>query len=755
MKNTPAAPRHLHHELRRRALVRSWPGLALVAGLAAGPGFPGKAAAENAYVSATTVSAPDAGTYLGQNYSIPAAGATYDLLRVGWTGAGTATQTGGTMRVNTRLDMSVIGKGIYNLDGGILEVPAITKGGTSATVNFNGGLLRLTGDFTATGVGVGFAMNTAGGRIDTNGHSVILPGVPYSGENTVGPDGGLTKTGAGTLYILNYASYNGPTTVNAGTLVFDRRFGNSDLSLVLAGRKVIAAGAELAFYSVSDQVSRGVISGAGAISKGSSVSTLTLSGDSPDFTGTTNVYEGTLVVTGYLGNSPVILNTNSVVRLEGTEYNRLGKVLTLAPGSLVNAAQPVHNAHTFFTINLNGATLQATNSVDPGFGNYVLASGPVPSAVNVTLGSQITGAQVQLHGPSVFNIAASGLLTVSDDSRLTDYGFNGTVYEAAGSLTKTGPGTLHLRGSNNYSLGTTLSEGTLQFRTPQSMPAAGAVTVASGATLAVNFGGAAEFNGNNTGAGSFRGLALGTGGQGAPVTFAPGSFLGLDTGATPNVRTLGTAIPDPAAATPLGLVKLGTGTLELTVPGTYTGGTQVQAGKLTIKSGASPGPGYLFVGAGANCTVEAGARVKVTAGSLAVQGTLINNGTIRIGTAVPLSLTNGGTFINNGILDVMTRTFVPPPGFVNNGVVLDASVIKLKTIQSPPGNVLTVTMDGYPGHTYQLQRSDAPAPEGTFTAIPGVSNQSVSETTTGTTPLTFTLSTGSLSRGFYRIAVDP
>ena len=68
---------------------------------------------------------------------------------------------------------------------------------------------------------------------------------------------------------------------------------------------------------------------------------------------------------------------------------------------------------------------------------------------------------------------------------------------------------------------------------------------------------------------------------------------------------------------------------------------------------------------------------------------------------------DGSSFINNGTLDVMTGSFSAPAGFVNNGNVLDSSAIKVSTIGFNTAVLpaaLTLTMAGYTGHTYQLER---------------------------------------------------
>ena len=75
-------------------------------------------------------------------------------------------------------------------------------------------------------------------------------------------------------------------------------------------------------------------------------------------------------------------------------------------------------------------------------------------------------------------------------------------------------------------------------------------------------------------------------GKAAPVTFASGSFLGIDTSSAPGGSlTYAGNITNSG----LGINKLGTGTLVLPGANTYTGGTTVTAGTLQIAGSGSAG----------------------------------------------------------------------------------------------------------------------------------------------------------------------
>ena len=99
---------------------------------------------------------------------------------------------------------------------------------------------------------------------------------------------------------------------------------------------------------------------------------------------------------------------------------------------------------------------------------------------------------------------------------------------------------------------------------------------------------------------------------------------------------------------------------------------------------------------------------------------------------------NDGAFTNNGILDVMTGGFSAPTGFTNNGTVIDSGVVRITGV-NVTGGVLTLSMDGYSGHSYQLQRSDL---------LLGTAFSNLGSTSTFTDRV-------SSAQGFYRVQVDP
>ncbi|MCW1913164.1 autotransporter-associated beta strand repeat-containing protein [Luteolibacter sp. GHJ8] len=167
------------------------------------------------------------GRYQGANGVLNITGGTFNQNQtdrrviVGEDGTGTLSVSGsGALNVNG--DLLVIGNGgngngTVNLDGGTITTKRVQKGsGGISAFNFDGGLLKagagaqavfFTGIDTAT-------VEDGGANIDSNGQTIEIT----SSLMTDGNGGGLTKLGAGTLYLSGFNSYTGLTTVSAGAL---------------------------------------------------------------------------------------------------------------------------------------------------------------------------------------------------------------------------------------------------------------------------------------------------------------------------------------------------------------------------------------------------------------------------------------------------------------------------------------------------------------------------------------------------------
>ena len=206
----------------------------------------------------------------------------------------------------------------------------------------------------------------------------------------------------------------------------------------------------------------------------------------------------------------------------------------------------------------------------------------------------------------------------------------------------------------------------------------------------------------------------------------------------------------------------------------WAGGTTVEAGTLCI-AGSTTSTGAVNVHSGATLclsngtldtdsvnladgatltgtgTIEAelniagSASVTSTAGgSLTIAGAIVNNGTLRIGGNTTFTATS--TYVNNGVLDLLTSPSALPANFENNGIVIE-NTQRTITAAARTGNDFTCSCIGYTGHSYQLQYSETLG--GTWTNIGAPVNG------TGTAIQWTVTNGGTGDRRFFRVQVTP
>jgi autotransporter-associated beta strand protein len=108
------------------------------------------------------------------------------------------------------------GMGTFNLNGGTVTANKISGGTGSATVNFNGGILKAKVDASNFIENLDVANVQSGGlKIDSNGFNV-------STSQVLTGTGGLEKSGAGQLTLSGANTYAGTTTVAAGVLRIEK-----------------------------------------------------------------------------------------------------------------------------------------------------------------------------------------------------------------------------------------------------------------------------------------------------------------------------------------------------------------------------------------------------------------------------------------------------------------------------------------------------------------------------------------------------
>jgi hypothetical protein len=137
------------------------------------------------------------------------------------------------------------------------------------------------------------------------------------------------------------------------------------------------------------------------------------------------------------------------------------------------------------------------------------------------------------------------------------------------------------------------------------------------------------------------------------------------------------------------------------------------------------------------------------AGGGEVAGDLLSQGMLRVTAGRIIRV--AGRIVSDGALDIMTGAQELPPNLVHNGVILDRSLLKIASL-SKIADGYSVTIDGYSGHEYQLQRTESLS--GPWANV-GASQAGTSHGLTTPTLLTLSDSSPPERQCFYGVVVSP
>ncbi len=568
--------------------------------------------------------------------------------------------------VYVRLAERETGSGWLNINSGaVLQAPNIIEGDGNGTVNFDGGVLRLTGNqpILFNGFEAGdIILNAGGGFIDTNG---------YNATTFVGLQGtgGLTKQGAGTLTLAGTNTYSGATTVDAGTLSVssDSNLGTGDLTLnggnlAVTGAttidNAIALSSSATVTNSADVTLSGVISGTGSLTK-AGANTLTLSGTNT-YSGTTTVDAGTLSVSSdsNLGTGALTLNGGNLAVTGATTIDNaiaLSSNATVTNSADVILSGVISGAGELTKAGANTITLSGSNTYS---GGTTISDGVLQVSADNQLGSgTLTLDGGTLRNTSFYTETNATILNTGTTSTIdaaNTLAYTGVI-SGDGNLIKTGTGDLALMGNNTYTGTTTISAGLLQI-------GAGAT---SGAIIGdiINNAELIFFRSNDdTHAGDVSGTGLirkfGSGtttitgalshtggtiiGNGA-LEIGNGGTTGSINGSITNNRSL---IFNRSDAVTFGDVisgtgsftQAGTGNTNLTGTNTYSGATTINSGILSVNGSIANSTTTINAGGTLGGTGTVGS-VNINGGTLAPGNSI---GTLNVAGNVDFSA--GGTY---------------------------------------------------------------------------------------------------------------
>jgi fibronectin-binding autotransporter adhesin len=444
----------------------------------------------------------------------------------------------------------------------------------SGLTTVSGGVLTIdtTGSLTSPGgitvTGSGSVMNINGTYSDTNGANWVSTAsggtLNLSGTATVGGGGTswviVGNAGTGTLNVTGGSLGVANTNTSYGMIVGYSTASNGTLNLSGGSVNISSGDPFYVGMDASNAVGNVNVSGTGTLSLGNNSNIFV--GGSQSASG--NYGTGNLTISGSgvvtFGSGTGSLSTYAYLGAYG------GSGTISLNGGTLNTARPiVGRAAT--AINFNGGTLQA--------GASTVILGPAASLMG-------------FDGTSSFFIANANVQ--SGGVILDSNGFNAEINQSllngggGGGLTKIGSGMIVLDGTNTYTGGTTVNNGTLKVSGTLGATT-GTVNVTSTGTLYL--GGTSQ----TTGAVTLTGGNITSGMlNGSSYAVSGGNISAALTGSGVLAKTTG-------------------GTLTVSGAGTFTGGTSLNGGTIIVGASGTAGmtlpSGYKIAAVGDSITFGA------------------------------------------------------------------------------------------------------------------------------------------------------
>jgi fibronectin-binding autotransporter adhesin len=394
-----------------------------------------------------------------------------------------------------------------------------------------------------------------------------------AGTGTIAGGGGLVldATNTRTLTLANANNtFTGSTTIGGGTLRLGAagRLGNGNY----AGAIAIADAATFENAGEATQTLSGPITGTGGSVK--------LSGNGQFILSSGGNSYGALSI----GDGRVFISSNAGALPAAATVDLTGGILVFGTGASYANAITVASGGGIATRNAAGTGLTGAVTL-PDDGTVVFNNDDATTrALSIASDQTLTGNLIVQIGGNRTNANPVGGVTLS--GKLTGEGALTVASSGQAASIHFGTGVLTLTGANDYSGGTTLSQGTLTIGTGGTLGAAtGALavgndnTIAAGTNVVLNLATATD-----TTVGSLSGTIA------TPASGTNTATINTQTGRTFTVNQTADGIYEGVVAGGGGLAlgSLSTHSLTLAGANTYSGDTTVGAGTLVLAAAPDP-----------------------------------------------------------------------------------------------------------------------------------------------------------------------
>jgi autotransporter-associated beta strand protein len=526
------------------------------------------------------------------------------------------------------------------------------------TVLNNSSKLRVGAAGTTGTLGVGnVTLNNTSSLIFDRSNAMTV-------TNLISGAGSVTKLGADTLTLTNANNFTGGLTINAGTV-----YSNSNSNTLGTGKLTIGdvantgAAAELLYTGVSANTAFSNLIDV----RGNGTATIRVAGYNPTFSGAINLGNNLTVISnnnfgstigisgGVTGTGNLVIQSNaanggasSAITFSGSTVNMVGTITNNGTTTSTTASNTSISA--VIGTNVTGITQNSTNSQlslsgnNTFTGNITITTGTLNASLTQTVNNPTSGA---LGNPST----AGRQVTIASGAALN---FN--------NIDVLGQG-----GTGNTALTLIANGGTIRHN----VSGAGYNTI-----------GPVQLNGGTltsiaTGSNGFKLTGTVTVGGSAVSTISASGVIGSSGVITYDVADAvagsGSDLNVTAVVADIfgngGIIKTGAGTMTLSNQNTFTGGTRIDNGTLTLSHATNTllNTGAVNVNGGTlalGTNTDTVGAVTLTSGSITgsgtgAQGTLtgtgsnfdVRSGTVsaKLGGTIGLDKTTGGTVTLSGV----------------------------------------------------------------------------------------------------------